>query len=284
MRSIALNTARLQGKDFATETVPAFQFTVVRCHDRFNIVKIFKSNWEQVIPDVRPAKFLFYPRRVELIEDFAKGLNELATQPKMGIIPGQLLPEFTGYQRRTLDPFNKYGNPVTITCPPLSYLIIDIDGMRVPHGLGDPDKVAEVGYHIRDRELPPCFRGIRGVVTATAQTGIEPDIARVRFWFLTSEAYDVDIVLGWLGTLKFKRPALCVDPSVMDPNHITYTGRPIFDGWNDPVPDWGRVRILDGYEDFVTLDMSNVQPMFTFRVSVRSRWTSSKPTSPSCRS
>jgi hypothetical protein len=138
--------------------------------------------------------------------------------------------------------------------------MFDLDGARVPDGLGAPDRVAEAGAYFRDQQFPPYFRGIRCVATSTARTGIESNIARIRLYFLLSQPLDIDAILAWLSTFKGKRPDLCIDPSVMDPNHITYTARPTFVGWSDPVPEWGRVRILDGYEDFVTLDMTNVQP------------------------
>jgi hypothetical protein len=103
-----------QPKVDVTESAPAFQFSVVECRPRFSINKIFKPNWEEVFPEVRPAKFLFRHRKLEFIEDFAKALVWLAPQTRMGIIPGRLIQGFTGWHRRTLDPFNKYNNPVTI--------------------------------------------------------------------------------------------------------------------------------------------------------------------------
>src|SRR5262249_20308158 len=38
-----------------------------------------------------------------------------------------------------------------------------------------------------------------------------------------------------------------------------YTARPIFDGCSDPVPAWGRVRLLDGYTDEVELELPRVR-------------------------
>jgi hypothetical protein len=257
---MAIIPQRNQNANGSTTADRAFEFSLVECRRRFFIAKVFKPDWDEVFPEKRPATFLSRHKKLELIEDFAKALEWLSTQPRMGIIPGRLIQGFTGWQRRTLDPFNKYNNPVTIEAVPLNWIMFDLDGARVPYGLGEPDKVAEAGYYFRDKQFPPYFRGIRCVATSTARTGIEPDIARIRLYFLLSETMDLDAILAWLSTLKYKRPDLCIDPSVMDPNHITYTARPIFDGWSDPVPEWGRVRILDGYEDFVTLDMTNVKP------------------------
>jgi hypothetical protein len=71
-----------------------------------------------------------------------------------------------------------------------------------------------------------------------------------------------DVLYAWVENLWRERPDLGVDPSVMRANQINYTGRPIFEGWDDPVPVWGRVRVLDGCEDTVTLELShdNVRP------------------------
>ena len=54
-----------------------------------------------------------------------------------------------------------------------------------------------------------------------------------------------------------------VDPSVMLAMQPIYTARPWFRGCDDPVPIWGRVALLDGYEDVLVPELprlSNTNP------------------------
>ena len=46
----------------------------------------------------------------------------------------------------------------------------------------------------------------------------------------------------------------------MLPQQPIYTARPIFRGLSDPVPGrWGRVSVLDGYEDYVAIEVPKVR-------------------------
>jgi hypothetical protein len=132
---------------------------------------------------------------------------------------------------------------------------LDFDGATVRHGLGAPDKVAEAGYYIRDNALPACFRGVGCVAVATSKTGKYPDTAWLRLFFLTAEAADNQRLHAYVENLWREYPGLRIDPSVMQAHQIIYTGRPVFDGCGDPVPRWGRVRMLDGADDYLKLDV-----------------------------
>jgi hypothetical protein len=68
-------------------------------------------------------------------------------------------------------------------------------------------------------------------------------------YFVLTEAADNDLLRIWLEKLNLEYPF--IDPSVGDPEHIIYTARPQFIGRADPVPEWGRVRVLDGYADTI---------------------------------
>jgi hypothetical protein len=126
--------------------------------------------------------------------------------------------------------------------------VLDVDGALVPVGLGAADKVAEAGYHIRDNLLPGYFRGIRCVATSSASTGRKGlSTARLRLYFELKEAIDNEVLKLWVTGLSER--VTCIDPSVMRAMQPIYTARPIFYGCSDPVPVWGRVRILEGYED-----------------------------------
>jgi hypothetical protein len=131
---------------------------------------------------------------------------------------------------------------------------LDIDGALVPTGYGAPDKLAEAGYWVRDNMLPAYFRGVRCVASATASTGRKGKcVGRFRLFFMLAEPADNAVLRLWAESLSEKQTF--IDPSVMREMQPIYTARPIFYGCSDPVPSWSRVRILDGHEDHLELQL-----------------------------
>jgi hypothetical protein len=174
----------------------------------------------------------------------------------MFIIRGQLLPGLEPKKRYYRRIIGRRGEPATIECPPRRWIVLNLDGVEVPNGLGAPDKVAEAAYFIRDNLLPSYFRGVRCVAVATASTGRKgPNIARLRMFFVLSHPEDNDVLYYWVDSLSTAHPNLGLDPSVMRAMQPIYTARPIFQGITDPVPVWGRVRVLDGCEEFLSPDL-----------------------------
>lgn len=256
------NTAsdKTQGAEQSgAEQTPAFQFSVLTCKRSQLATKIIYADGS-VRPYDNARQFLFDYKKVDCLEDFSKvALPWLATAPQCFIIRGRLKPEFDAskWHRRLIHP--KDGDPATIECSPRRWIPLDIDGAEVPHGLGAPDKLAEAGYHIRDNLLPPYFRGVRCVAAATSSTGRKGlSAAHLRLFFLLNEAADNEILTAWVDKLSTKFIAIAIDPRVMVPNQPIYTARPIFRGCDDPVPEWGRVRLLDGYEDTIVPDLPRV--------------------------
>jgi hypothetical protein len=236
----------------------AFQFSVLTCKPSLLATKIIYP-----IGDPRPydnaRNFLFAYREFDCLEDFAKiVITSLATEPRRFIIRGQLKPGLEGWQRRLLKPDLKAGDPATIECPPRRWIVLDIDGATVPAGLGAPDKLAEAGYHIRDKLLPSYFRGARCVASVTSSTGRKGLCsAHLRLFFVLNEAADNEAL--WLWTVGLSEKYLAIDPKVMEAQQPIYTARPIFSpGCSDPVPEWGRMRLLDGYEDTLAPDLPRV--------------------------
>lgn len=235
--------------------MPAFQFSVLTCwYPRQLATKIiFADGNDTPYSDVKYFHYKYC--EVDCLEDFAKlVLSWLANEPRRFIIRGQLKPGLSGKQRRLLHDDLKAGDPATLECPPRRWIVLDVDGARVPVGLGAPDKVAEAGSYIRDNLLPPYFRGVRGIAAATASTGRKgPTTARLRLFFVTKEAADNEALRLWTVGLSEKFTA--IDPSVMRVMQPIYTARPIFRGCSDPVPVWSRVRLLEGFEDEVALEL-----------------------------
>ena len=233
----------------AGQITPAFQFSVLTCAARSQLAtKIIYADGKEKPYD--NAKYFFFAyKEIDCLEDFAKlVLSWLATESKRFIIRGQLKSGLgpSAKHRRLLYP--KDNDPATIECPPRRWIPLDLDGVRVPAGLGAPDKLAEAAYHIRDHYLPSYFRGVRCVASATSSTGRKGlCTARLRMFFVLNEAVDNDVLRYWLTGLSEK--FIAIDPSVMLAMQPIYTARPWFYGCSDPVPEWGRVALLDGYED-----------------------------------
>ena len=236
---------------------PMFQFSVLTCAWGVSATKTIRGNGTEV-PFGYAKHFLYKYCQIESLRDFAKALDWLADQPRMFVIRGQLLAGLSGWQRRLLYPHKDA--PATIQCPPRRWIALDFDGVNVPSDLGAPDKLTEAGYHIRDTLLPPPFRGVRCVASATASTGRKGlGVARLRLFFALAEAADNEALYQWADALSRRAPALRLDPSVMRAMQPIYTARPLFVGCSDPVPAWGRVAELDGCEDVVALDLPPVR-------------------------
>jgi hypothetical protein len=241
------------GQNASGQNVPAFQFSILTCRPNLSATKTIKADGTE-IPFGHAKHFQFKYLEIGTLEDFATVLGWLAGQRQRFIIRGQLLPGLTGWQRRLIYP--KDSERATVACPARRWIPLDLDGVDVPCGLGAPDKLAEAGYFIRDKMLPCAFRGVRCVAAATASTGRKgPGVARLRLFFVLAEAADNEALVAWADELSQRQPGLRLDPSVMLANQAIYTARPVWDGYSDPVPSWGRVAVLDGIEDVAALDL-----------------------------
>jgi hypothetical protein len=79
-------------------------------------------------------------------------------------------------------------------------------------------------------------------------------------FFMLPRAEDNDLLFQWAEELWRADPERRLDPSVLRAYQPIFTARPIFKGWVDPVPEWRRVRILDGYEDCLELELPKPKP------------------------
>jgi hypothetical protein len=224
--------------------VPAFQFSVLTCAKNLLATKTIKADGTK-IPFGKAKYFQFKYCEIGDFEGFAKALDWLADQPNKFIIRGQLKPGLTGWQRRLLYP--KDSDPATIECPPRRWIVLDLDGIEVPEGLGCADRLADAGYYIRDHLLPLHFQQVKCVASATSSTGRNgPSIAYLRLWFMLSHPADNDALYQWIDSVARCHPSLKLDPSVLEPQQPIYTARPLFIGCRDPVPWDHRVAVLEG--------------------------------------
>jgi hypothetical protein len=222
---------------------PTFIFSVVTCYPNLFLVKTVHPDKPDK-PWDNAANLLFKRLEIKSVDRLAEFLCWSATEPHRAMIYGQLLPGLTGRQRRRIRD-GEY--PATIECPSRNHLVFDLDDVTVPEGLGLGHKVAEAGYYIRDKLLPPMFYRVRCVVTATASTGRKgPTTARIRFYVPLPHPVPLSSMYLWAKELARKRPELRLDSSVFEPNHIIFTGRPRFEECYDPVPAGCRVTVLEG--------------------------------------
>jgi hypothetical protein len=258
--SVATYTTVTPDKQIQLAKIPAFQFSVLTCQKPLVATKTICADGKEI--GYGKSKFFYYRYcEIDCLEDFAKVVLEwLSDKSRMFIIRGQLLRGLSPKKRYYRRILGRKGEPATIECPPRRWIALDLDGIEVPNGWGAPDKLAEAAYFIRDNLLPPYFRGVRCIAAATASTGRKgPGIARLRLFFVLSRPSENDVLYQWADDLSIARPDLRLDPTVMRAMQPIYTARPIFDGCSDPVPAWGRVRLLDGYTDEVELELPRVR-------------------------
>jgi hypothetical protein len=252
----ATTYSTLQARTQLATDVPAFQFSVLTCQKPLYATKIIYADDKEIGYD-KPKFFFFHYCEIDSLEDFEKlVLTWLYDQPQRFIIYGQLLPGLDPAQRHYRRILGHYKQPPSIECPDRRWLVLDLDGVEVPNGYGAPDKLAEAAYYIRDNKLPSYFRGVRCIAASTSSTGRKgPDIARLRLFFVLTHPVSIDALYSWADTLSHPRSDLGLDPRVLRPMQPIYTARPIFRGMADPVPVWGRIRLLDGYTDEVELEL-----------------------------
>jgi hypothetical protein len=234
------------------ESVFQFSYLTSRYH---LATKIIYADGKET-PYDHALNFQFQYGNANTLEELASDLVWLAPKKKTFIIRGKLKPGLApgGWHRRLIYPKDK--DPATIESTPLQWIVLDFDGTQVPHGLGAPDKLAEAAMYVRDKMMPPYFRGIRCVASVSASTGRRgPTTFRGRMFFGLTRCHAHEALLMWSEQFSRDHLELKLDPSVMRAAQPIYTARPEFRGCTDPVPEWGRVRIIDGYQDQLRLDI-----------------------------
>ena len=187
-------------------------------------------------------------------EEFADGLRRLSTLRGMMIIRGTPIKglDLTQPQLR----ISAQDEKNTLDDPSRHWLVLDLDDVLTPPGLGDATKLHDAATFVRDVLLPKEFHDTTCIVTATASSGRRgPDIARMRMYFLTTKAFDNKTLKAWALGVEAKEQ-LPIDSSVFQAGQPIYTARPLFEGGSvDPVPEADWVFVLDGKSRRVELDV-----------------------------
>jgi hypothetical protein len=221
---------------------------------------------KQITPtEVIPYGFVYLWRFTPVIETslaaMAERLQWLAHRPRRMIVMGHPVAGIDlakAHRRLSRDPAE-----ATLMTTPKAWLPIDVDGVRVPAGLGRGDRLVDAAVFIRDHYLTPEFHGARLIVTPTARTGmVGDDVARLRLFAALSRPHPILTLNAWTKGARIALD-LPLDPAGVHPSQPNYTGRPLFDGVDDPVPRHLLAVILDGDRDLVDLGVDR------FTVQVR---------------
>lgn len=135
-----------------------------------------------------------------------------------------------------------------------AWIPFDFDGTPVPDGLADGGAGEACGLYLRSL-LPPEFRDVRAIASATGSTGRDPTGARLRLFFLLDRAIEDAELMLWTKGVNWTWK-LNLDPVVLGTVQPVYTARPTFmHGAIDPVPKDRRVVLLGGVKDRVAIDL-----------------------------
>jgi hypothetical protein len=216
--------------------------------------KILSADPDKCRPYDNCLKWRLTPKSVPTLETMATALRWLAARPFHMLARGAVRSGIDldqPHYRRHADP-----NPELNSLVPAAraWMAIDVDGVVGPPGLGHGRCLDAAGYYVRDVLLPPEFHDIKGVVAATASTGLDGmlgsgprgcDLLRLRLFFLLDRPIHDEILRGWLKGYAWMH-RLEFDPAILNPTQPIYTARPTFDGIPDPVPVDRSVQLLDG--------------------------------------
>jgi hypothetical protein len=212
---------------------------------------------------------------------FAAALCAAARDKHRFLIRGEPRPDLEpGQKARRLW---KEGNPEqTIIGPMRWWGVFDLDGAKVPAGLS----FIESCLYIRDAMLPPEFRGVRMLATATGSTSRRGKAFHARLYFLLAEPTENAVLEQHTDALREANPNLKLDPSVFRCGQPIYTGRPRFVGMRDPVAPEDWVVMLEGERRCVELSLDQFcSPKSTAYTAAtqqlgRVRWFSEPPPPP----
>jgi hypothetical protein len=229
---------------------PAFAFTICKTAEPGKIA-VKRITPTRTIQYDKVSWWRFEPAIENSLEAMAERLRALALKPRRMIVMGAPLPSLDlsrphrrlWAERRT----------ATLDAPVRSWLPIDLDNVVVPKGLGRAERLTEAALFVRDRLLPDEFHGARMIVVPSASTGRKGDCtARLRLFVALASPHSLWAMKNWAkgaaATLE-----LPIDSAPIQAGQPVYTGRPIFEGVDDPVPRALHAQVLDGDRDIVAL-------------------------------
>jgi hypothetical protein len=201
--------------------------------------RLEKSDYDRV------ALWCLKPMTTANIVSMAEVLRDLASRADRMILMGRPRPglQLDRPQLRRWAAADPSTN--TLEAVDRQWLPIDLDDVAVPPPLGRGDRLDDAARYVRDKVLPPEFRGIAAAATATSSSGLKGDAqARLRLFFALDGPLSLDVMRRW--TRGARAAGLPVDPAVIQAGQPIYTARPLFQGIADPVPPRLRAFVLEG--------------------------------------
>jgi hypothetical protein len=201
------------------------------------------------------ANWTFNPTSAASHENMARRLRTLALDRRKMMVMGEPIAGLDlrkPHRRLWADPVR-----ATLCAVPREWIVLDMDDVAVPPGLGRPERLIDAATHVRDKLLPLEFVDTSMIVTPTAQSGLRGDaLARMRLWFALDRAVTLTDLKRWAAGVQ-KVHDLPIDPSVIQPGQPIYTGRPSFVSMADPIsPDMAAVVVPGFCADTVALAVS----------------------------
>jgi hypothetical protein len=201
----------------------------------------------QIAPTEEAKYFQCYSLDVSTFDKLRAAIGFLLGRPEDALVQGaRIRTANPAYMRRLLydtpDPKDPSKiDKATITDKPTLWLVMDIDDLQPPPGVGG---LLDKALWVRS-QLPPEFRHSRCIAVATSGYGIKRG-ARLRLWFMLDRAVTCAEKRRWLKPVKF------IDIGLYSPNQLVYSANPVFEDpeFDDPLFDMPRLVVLDG-EEFV---------------------------------
>jgi hypothetical protein len=192
---------------------------------------------------------------VEVVEltafaDLAAALSRLTKDPHAFVIRGEPLPGINRKHCRRLLYRNKSDEP-TFKAVPRRWFAVDIDHVDCPVAI-DPVSAPEDAIEYLIGLLPPELADACCWWQFTSSQSIpgHTDMLSARLWYWLEEAVDDAALKRW-ATAVNRAGLKIVDPALYNGAQAHYTGAPLFDGLQDPLPTRSGVRL--GLEDSVSL-------------------------------
>jgi hypothetical protein len=171
-------------------------------------------------------------------------LRVLTKRQDLCTIHGAPAPGVEPHQWRRRWSAESRGVDRTIVSADRSYIVIDLDDAPAPKGLDAGQSLYELAIYTRETLLPSALRHVDLVIGVASSTGLKPDRGSLHAYARLDRPIPLSVQYKWLAGAKAS--GLPLDPRPALPGQPFLTGRPIFEGLDDPVPESLHAFVLPG--------------------------------------
>jgi hypothetical protein len=140
-----------------------------------------------------------------------------------------------------------HGPNRTILEAPRFYIPLDLDSAQLPPGsaLDKGENIYALADYAREELLPDALRQVDLAIAASSSTGLKPALGSLHAYALLDHATPLPTIYKWLDGAK--KAGFPLDPRPALSGQLFLTGRPVFWGLDDPVPEEMRAFVLPGW-------------------------------------